>query len=418
MSIGLTWSSALLGAVALIFPLLIHLLPRRQSLRRRFAALRFIGTHASPRRQRRISEWPLLLLRSALLALLLLWLAGPVWRDWPGLGLHWRALWPGVSLDAIAQLSTNAHQAADRSVWLKPGFPDASNGLAANAPTVDPATPQTTAISAAPNSTASLLRELSAKLPPGDRLSVFVPAELDGLDAGGLSLAREVHWQVLPSDQYSTGAAEPRRLALRIEENAQVSRWLSAALLAWESDPSLAVEIERGDSEQPIPADTSALIWLGDAPAPRWQGAARPVLQIPNQVQADSGISDPLSRLRWRALAGGDARLAGPLNPEATPEVLDADFPQRLHRLVFARQPSPQRAPANSVHPGIDSSAIAATGLDLRPWLAVAIALLLLVERWLASGVRLAAQSATGAAWPTRQASRPATRSAGSELDR
>ena len=390
MSIGLTWPAALLGAVALLLPLLIHLLPRRQSLLRPFAALRFVGQHAAPRRQRRISEWLLLLLRLALLTLLLLWLAGPVWRDWPGLGLHWRAVWPGVSVDALATQESSA----DRSVWLRPGFPYLQQDIPDiefNSGSSSFATEHVNEM----NTTASLLRELAASLPPGDRLSVVVPAELEGLDADALALAREVGWQILPSDPTASGAAaKPRRLALRIEEDAQTGRWLDAALLAWDSDPTLTVELDRGGPEQLIPAETSALLWLGDSPAPRWQGATRPLLQVPNQLQAHIPIGDPLSRLRWSALTAGGARLAGPLTPKATPEVLDPDFPQRLHRALFNRQPTPQRAPAESLRPRVDESAMSPSSLDLREWLALLIVLLLLVERWLASGTRLTLASA------------------------
>jgi hypothetical protein len=366
MSLSLLWPAGLLAGLALLGPLLIHWLPRRQSRPRPFAALRFIGQHAPPRQQRRLAEWPLLLLRLLLLAVLALWLALPLWRNWPGLGLHWRAVWPGADPAALAALPS-----ADRSVWLAPGLPEADGQ------------------SAMPGSqhSASLLRELAARLPKGDRLSVALPRVLSGLDAQALRLAREVSWEIVDPAARETATPVPRRLSLRIEPGSEPGRWLEAALAAWAADPLLASVIDRGNAQQAIPADAEAVLWIGNAPAPRWEAGPVPLLQIADSTSPSSTI-EPLSGLPVQRLAGLGARLAAPLAPQTLPAVLDPDFPQRLHHLLFQRFPQPDQAPAEAVRPQVDPTRLAPEPLPLQPWLALLAALLFLVERWLASGRR------------------------------
>lgn len=366
MSLSLLWPAGLLAGLALLIPLLIHWLPRRQSRPRPFAALRFIGRHAPPRQQRRLAEWPLLILRLLLLAVLALWLALPLWRDWPGLGLHWRAVWPGSDPAALAALP-----AVDRVVWLVPGLP-AVEGAATSDDSAH---------------SASLLRELAASLPAGDRLSVAVPRVLSGLDAQALRLAREVSWELIDPAVSEAAPPVPRRLSLRIEPGSAPNRWLEAALTAWEADPLLATVIDRGDAQQAVPADAEVVLWIGNAPAPRWQAGPVPLLQIADSTSPSSTI-EPLSGLPVQRLAGADARLAAPLAPETLPAVLDPDFPQRVHHLLFQRFPQPDTAPAEAVRPQIDPTRLAPEPLPLQPWLALLAALLFLVERWLASGRR------------------------------
>jgi hypothetical protein len=75
---------ALLGLLAVAVPILIHLLGRHQSRIERFPTLRFIGTsRLNPTRRRRISDWPLLLVRMAIVALAALALSQPVLRQRP-----------------------------------------------------------------------------------------------------------------------------------------------------------------------------------------------------------------------------------------------------------------------------------------------------------------------------------------------
>ena len=368
MSLTLLWPAALFGGIALILPWLLHRLPQRLGHRRRFAALRFIGQHTAPRRRPRIREWPLLLLRLLLLAVLVFWLAGPLWRDWPGLGLQWQALWPGASTTAQAAASP-----ADRSVWLAPGFPPAGDPVPSDAAT----------------DAASLLAQLASSLPPQDRLRVLVPPQLDGIGPAGLQLARPVEWLVVEATPPARRGSPPK-LALRSEPGVEAGPWLEAALAAWQHDPALASAIDRGPAEQPVPADVDALLWLGEQPQPRWLGAPRPFLQVAAEALQGSARRDLLSDLPWLPLAGLGARLAAPLQPADLPAVLDADFPRRLHHLLFHREQAAAGADAASLAPTADPALLAPPPLVLDHWLALLAALLFLAERWLANGRRLA----------------------------
>nr|WP_282452877.1 BatA domain-containing protein [Lysobacter sp. CAU 1642] len=360
------WPAGLLASLALLLPILLHRLPRRQSTLRRFAALRYIGQHAAPRQRPRLAEWPLLCLRLLLLAVLTLWLAAPRWLDWPGLGLHWRLIWPGVSTSSLATLPS-----ADRSLWLVPGLP---------------AEPRAAAITDARQS-ASLLRELATRLPPADRISVVVPEVLEGLDDEVLRLAREVDWVVVAAEVPNA----QRQMPLLAIRGAAPGPWLAAALDAWQADARLAVRLDRGGPEQPVPAEAESLLWIGDAAAPRWAGAPGPWLQIPHGPDAaPTGQPSELFGLHWYPLAQRGARLASPLSPQATPAVLDADFPRRLHGLIFQRETGPGRAPASAAAPQADPARRDPAPLDLQELLALLAGLLFIAERWLSSGRRLA----------------------------
>lgn len=371
MNLSLLWPAALFGVVALLLPVLLHRLPRRQSKLRRFAALRFIGRHASPRQQKRISEWWLLALRLGLLSSLLLWLALPVWRDWVGLDLHWRAVWPGVSPAALASATP-----ADRSLWLLPNFPDSDRPPAGDV-----------------TQAASLLRQLATEVPPNDRLSVLVPAELSGLDADALSLARPVQWE-LAKEAPPEVTPGPLVLAVRLEANAAASPWLEAALAAWQQDPELATRIDRGDADRLVPEQAKAVLWLGNQPAPRFAAKPVPWLQIPTESPLPTEAQSVHQALPWESIGAGNARLLAPLTPAAIPTVLDPDFPHQLHALLFQREPRPSSAPAASIVPTVSVQAQPRSTLELHDVIALLIAVLLLLERWVASGRRLARPSA------------------------
>lgn len=72
---------ALLGLLAVAVPVLIHLLGRHQSRIERFPTLRFIGaSRLTPTRRKRISDWLLLLVRVAIVAVAALALSQPVFK--------------------------------------------------------------------------------------------------------------------------------------------------------------------------------------------------------------------------------------------------------------------------------------------------------------------------------------------------
>jgi hypothetical protein len=78
MSLALLLPAGLAALAALLLPLLLHLARRHEQTPTDFAALRWLRQKPKPRHRIRFDEWPLLLLRMLLLALLALWLARPV----------------------------------------------------------------------------------------------------------------------------------------------------------------------------------------------------------------------------------------------------------------------------------------------------------------------------------------------------
>lgn len=75
---GAPW--ALLGLIAVVGPLVVHWLARQQSTRLRFPTLTFLTpTPPVSVRRHRIQDWPLLLIRMAMVALAAVALAQPVW---------------------------------------------------------------------------------------------------------------------------------------------------------------------------------------------------------------------------------------------------------------------------------------------------------------------------------------------------
>ena len=68
------------------------------------------------------------------------------------------------------------------------------------------------------------------------------------------------------------------------------------------------------------------------------------------------------------------------------PQLLEADFPARLRALIQQPSMAPQRADAAAYAPLSGGRAYPQPPADLRPWLALLIAALLLVERWFATG--------------------------------
>ena len=129
MTLSLLLPAALAALASLLLPLLLHL-ARRDSVRPLdFAALRWLRARPRPRRRLRFDEWPLLLLRLLLLALLALWLARPVLHGAPDLR-PMVVVMPGVPASALPaqKLPENAHRH-----WLAQGL------LALDAPS--PATP-------------------------------------------------------------------------------------------------------------------------------------------------------------------------------------------------------------------------------------------------------------------------------------
>ncbi|KRG42885.1 hypothetical protein ARC78_07820 [Stenotrophomonas pictorum JCM 9942] len=377
MSLLWLFPAGFIALAALLLPLLIHLARRSEQRVIDFAALRWLSARPRPRRRIRFDEWPLLVLRLLLLALLAVLLARPALTGVPDTRPR-IAVVPGVDL-AAAQRSVGHADA--RWLWLAAGFPSIDNTAA----------PQDS------ESPSSLLRELDASLPAGAPLTVVVPSVLDGLDAQRPQLSRTVRWQVLEqtaATETPTTVAAPQLQIRHDDAGTPGVRYLDAAASAWRgarpqtADDTVAFSDDNALrvwlSAKPLPADTSAWLQRGgrllvDARTPVPADAQRtPLWRDANGVLVVERIGTAHGQwLRW----------AAPLQPASLPVLLDAEFPTGL-RSVLQASPTPQRAPAATIPPETGATPYPQPATELGHWLLLAIALLFLLERWLASAPR------------------------------
>ena len=84
---------------------------------------------------------------------------------------------------------------------------------------------------------------------------------------------------------------------------------------------------------------------------------------------------------------GRVVRFTRPLEPAAMPQLLEANFPDVLEGLLTPPS-SAARVMAADHAPLTGASPFEQPPLDVRPWLALLIALLFAAERWMATSVR------------------------------
>ncbi|SDX63789.1 BatA domain-containing protein [Lysobacter enzymogenes] len=382
MNAALLLPMALAALAALALPLLIHLARRSEQRPTVFAALRWLREKPRPRSRLRFDEWPLLLLRLLLLAALALLLAKPVlYGAQPRTA--WLAVAPGV--DPVRAAAEFGDAELERR-WLAPGFPE----LDRPAPT-------------SPADTASLLRELDASLPPGVALTVAVPTRLDGADGARLRLSRPVQWRVIDDSASAAAATTPRETALApppiryAPERAAAAVYLRAAVGAW-NEPAVAVD--AAPLAQAYDAKARTLIWLAPGPVPaavrEWVGQGGRVLLDAQAQWPEARFDAPLWRdadgtvrvVGARVGRGQALRFAGPVQPREWPALLQPGFAAGLRDLFAATPPQPARVAARDYAPVAGGPAFAAPPLDLRVWLALLVAALFLLERWLATRSR------------------------------
>lgn len=386
MSFALLLPAALAALAALLLPLLIHLARRSEQRPTEFAALRWLRQRPRPRQRIRFEEWPLLLLRLLLLALVALWLARPVLYG-EAAKTPWTVVVPGVDNAGLP-----AGGGADGEVrWLAPGFPD----IAQPAPR-------------GPLPFASLLRQLDAELPADVALTVRVPERLEHADAQRLVLSREVDWQVMPGAMPASTAAvtsPPSLTVVASDPDAPALRYLRAAAHAWWPEPEQASASIALTAPARFAAPTAgALAWLEPGELPP---AARAWIADGGTTLLAAGVSLPDAPpmvVAWRgrdgaALAdaamlgrGRVVRLRRPLSPASMPALLEPDFPTRLRELLQP-PPPPARVPADAHAPAAGADAYPQPPRELRPWWALLIALVLLAERWLATSRRRGARA-------------------------
>lgn len=407
---------ALTALAALIVPLLIHLARRSEQRPTDFAALRWLRQRPRPRHRIRFDEWLLLALRLLLLGLIALLLARPAVygarSDAP-----WVAVVPGVDAQALA----GSPRPTDARVhWLTPGFAE-----------VDPAAP---APRPSEMPVSSLLRELDATLPEQVALSVWVPERLQGVDAQRPRLSREVEWRVLPGEMPARSAqafAVPTLSIRYAADRAAALPYLRAAIGSWR-EPGTATPAANGVADhvastaastastttantsliaasiaadsQALDANAKHLLWLKPGALPSaieaWIAAGGTALLDSASVWPGGEGSAIAPQPLWRNAAGevlveGAAygrgkvmRWTRALTPQAMPELLEPGFAAGLRRLFEPSREAPARVLAREHAPSSGALAFAASPLDLRPWLALLIGLLFVIERWLATRPR------------------------------
>ncbi len=380
MSLAFLLPAGLAALAALLLPLLLHLARRHEQTPTDFAALRWLRQKPKPRHRIRFDERPLLLLRLLLVALLALWLARPVLSgmedDHP-----WIAVVPGV---AAATVRAQATDPDARLRWLAPGFPSLDEPVPAGTPAIG-----------------SLLRQLDAELPRGAPLTVVVPAALQGADAERPVLSRTVTWTVVDGSMTTAEATTTPPLTIAIRHapgNETGLRYLRAAAQAWRPAASTGSSpLDIGTTAQPLPATTKPLVWLAPGPVPAaltdWIRNGGIVL-----LASDTTFAGAMpTSMPWRDADGtalieaatlGKGRIlrfTRPLRPDVMPALVEADFPQHLRALFDPPPPVPSRVAASDYAPRTGAAPYPATPRDLQPWLALLIALLVLVERWLAT---------------------------------
>lgn len=376
MNFGLLVPAALTALAALAIPLLLHLIRRTEHRDTPFAALRWLRVANRQQRRLRWRDIPLLLLRLLLLALLALLLARPVLFGDGNAAPHWVLVAPGADV-ATARKRIDADDADWR--WLAPGFP----ALAASAP------PPT-------SRTASLLREVDAELPADRRLSIVVPATVDGLDGERPRLTRTTEWIVVPGAMPALPAAtitSPATLHVRAGE---ADRSIASALRdAWQASAGPAVEIASVDVA--IPSDARWLLWLSTGRPQAlldWIGHGGVAIAVATPEAVDAATMTPLWRdTGQRTIAAARAigkgrliELRGALTPARLPQLLDGDFPSRLLALLSSPAPAPSRADASALKPSpsladATTQRELATRTPLDQPLALLLALLFAIER-------------------------------------
>jgi hypothetical protein len=385
VSLGLLLPAGLAALFALLLPLVLHLARRTEQQPAMFAALRWLRVRQRPRQRIRLEEWLLLTLRLLLLAALALLLAQPVLHGAPG-SRHWIVVAPGID-PARARAAVAAPGAEWR--WLASGFPALERDPPAGTPPL-----------------ASLLRELDATLPEEASLSVVVPARIHGLDGERVALHRKVEWRALESEGTPTPAAPPGPAVLAVRHarpDEPALRYLRAAGAAWRAsapDPDEPrVRVGIAAASEPIEPAARWLVWLVPGEVPP---AVREWIEAGGTALLDAAAEAPqpgAGIVLWRD-AGGEAlvtaramgngrvlQLTRALAPAAVPEVLDPDFPDRLLGL-FDPPPLPQSAFAATQAPRTGGPQLSPTPRPLHPWLAVLVATLFMLERWLATSRR------------------------------
>ena len=384
MSLSLLLPLGLAALAALIVPLVIHLIRQPQRDVVDFAALRWLGERARPRRRLRFDDVALLLVRLLLLGVIALLLALPVLDRDP------RA--PGSVIAVVPDIgaaSARAHVSEGEAEWrwLAPGFPSLD----------EPAPAPSTSI-------ASLVRELDAALDSHAHLTILAPSVIDGLDGERPITQRAIDWRVLdvPIETEATRATSAQRairVALRMPQgDATAALPVRAAVAAWNVAKPGSFTLDAATPDVALESADAWLIWLGSdlSPAARsWLDAGGRALIVgaDEETAGAVALTDATGGVLARSRASGKGRLVTlvrPFEPAQLPAMLDADFPSRLRALFEDEPPAPTRAFAATMAPRIGAAAATPPTFSLDAWIAAVVVLLFVLERVLATRRRRA----------------------------
>jgi len=381
--IALLAPAGLAAAAAFLVPLLIHWVRRSDRRMISFAAMRYLSEHSHPRERLRLHEPWLLLLRLVMIALLAVLMSLPILRAKGEPQSPWILVAPGVDVSA-ARAAVAAMPAEWR--WLAPGFPPLDG------PAPDAASPL-----------ASLVRQADADLLPGTALTLIVPEEVGGLDAERVRLGRAATWRIVPG----TGAvaspsanASPSAVTLSVRHDTAGAAELPlvrALAAAWQVDGT-AIQWDGAAPDAPLPTTPGWLIWLAGPLPPGIDEWVRRGGSVLASRQASGGgtvvLSDATGAAVLRETEWGKGRLltlSGPLRASESAALSAPDFPQRLRELLRGPPTAPDRAPAASVAPLPSGHPADGPAQSLGPYLALALALLFLAERLMATRTRVTA---------------------------
>ncbi len=416
MNFSLLLPGALLALTAVILPLLIHLSRRSEQKPTDFAALRWLSAQLRPRRKWVFQEILLLLLRLLLLIALAVFLAKPVSLQ-SASPKHWVVVVPGSDVRAGKNLPVDKESEWH---WLSPGFPEYQNK------------PDGSSIAIS-----SLLRELDAQLPINTELTVVVTESLSGLDGERIRLSRKVQWKVVPGEKNTVTPAQagaqrldvpdskslgprqehsgmtevflnnddatPIRLAIRYDRaHAENAIYFRAVHATWQAELKANEKeaIDAADIASALKQDRTALIWLSSGTLPteirEWAKKGGTIIASKETLvpEIKSGVvawRNEQGKILVRVVPHGQGRILQwqqALKPGVMPELLDANFPDHLKALLQAAVPAPTRALATSQIPLTGAKASTETPHSLQIWLALLIAVLFFLERWLANAPR------------------------------
>ncbi len=272
----------LLALGALLAPILIHLV-RRPLRHVRIGSLRFLPAEQRQVRSLRWHEWLLLALRCALLAALVLALAGVRWQPDAPAPARWLLLVPGTKLDATSRAEWDRRRAEGfEPRQLSHGFPAAT-------------TPPDYSAHADVDAW-SLLREIDSRLPAGSRAIVFGPTWSTQFRGARPALAHvEVSWRQTPDDPPALTSAGSARVGLVASpDRAPDARYLRAALAA------IGATVVTDDAPEWI-------FQLGDvALPPAW---AERMPQGAHLVTDAPNLAPAIGVTRWFEMGAGAIRL-------------------------------------------------------------------------------------------------------------